>query len=120
MSVRHDLERRVTEYYAAEAPSRAPESILGRALVTIDTIPQRRAVLGRTRRTPPMPPLARFAVASVAVVVAAAIGLSVVRAPATGPAAPSPLPSLPASTQPSFRPSPETSTEPSSSPVISQ
>lgn len=107
MNATHDLERRIADYYATEAPSRAPDWLLARALDTIDTTPQRRTGLGRPWRIPPMPSFAKLVVGAIAIVTITAIGLTVLRPPAFGPAAP-------ASPEPPS--SPSASPEPSSSP----
>ena len=62
MNPSHDLEPRIADYYATEAPSRAPDWLLARALDTIDTTPQRRTRLGRPWRIPPLSPFAKLAV----------------------------------------------------------
>ena len=49
-----DLERRVADYYATEAPPRAPDWMLGAALATIDITPQRRVLIRVPWRFPIM------------------------------------------------------------------
>ena len=99
MNAKHDVERRLTDHYATEAPSRAPDWLLGRALGTVDITPQRRTVRGRSWRISPMPSPGRLAVGALAIVTIAAVGLTVVRVPSVGPAAT-------ASPEPSSSPSP--------------
>ena len=99
MNANHDLKSRVADYYAAEAPPRAPDWVLQTALATIEITKQRRARV-RVRvpwRFPDMNSYAKFAVAAVAVIALGVVGLTVLR-PADGPsvggqsASPSPSP----------------------------
>jgi hypothetical protein len=104
MSVNHDLERRIADFYETEAPPAAPDWVLRDSLATIDITPQRRALIRVPwRRVPPMNTFARFAVAAVAVIAVGAIGVAILR-PGTTPgiggalspspsATPSPVPS---------------------------
>jgi hypothetical protein len=95
MSVNHDLERRIADFYTTEAPPAAPDWVLRDALATIDITPQRRVLIRVPWRFPPMNTYARFAVAAVAVIAIGAIGVVVLR-PGTTPdigGAPSPSPS---------------------------
>jgi hypothetical protein len=101
MSATGDLERRIAEYYTTEAPSGAPDWLLERALDSIDTIPQRRAVLGRPWRSSSVPSPMRLVLAAVAIVAVSVVGLTVVRGPVVAPAA-----SPSASPEPSASPSP--------------
>ena len=52
MNANHDLERRLADFYATEAPQRAPDWVLGEALATIDTTKQRRVVIPRAVEVP--------------------------------------------------------------------
>lgn len=98
MNATNDIERRIADYYATEAPYRAPGWLLAQALDTVDTTPQRRTLLGRPWRFPPMTSFAKLAVGAVAIVAVGAIGLTLLRLPAVGPAAsPSPTGSPPPS-----------------------
>jgi hypothetical protein len=103
MSVNHDLERRIADFYETEAPPAAPVWVLRDALATIDITPQRRVLVRVPWRFPPMNTYARVAVAVVAVIAIGAIGVAVLR-PGTTPdiggarspspsATPSPIPS---------------------------
>lgn len=95
MSVNHDLERRIADFYETEAPPAAPDWVLRDALATIDITPQRRVFIRVPWRFPPMNTYARLAVAAVAVITIGAIGVAVLR-PGTTPdigGAPSPSPS---------------------------
>lgn len=87
MNSTDDLERRMADHYQNEAPPRAPNWLLTRALDVIDTTPQRRTVFGRPWRTGPMPSLAKLAAGVVAMVTIAAVGATVLRVPSVGPAA---------------------------------
>lgn len=99
MTANDDLGRRLAEHYAAEAPSRAPEWVLGMALATVESMPQRRASLRVPRRLSDMNVYARLAAAGV--VVALGFTLFGVALPLVGtsptvtpsPSVPSPSPS---------------------------
>ncbi len=96
MSTTQHLEERIADYYQTEASPHAPNWLLTRALDVIDTTPQRRTVFGRPWRLPPMASVAKLAVGAVAIVTISAIGLTVLRPPAVGPAtSPSPSPVTP-------------------------
>lgn len=125
MTANHDLERRVAEFYATEAPARAPDRVLAQALAAIDLTRQRRELRLGSRRFPNMNIYAKLAVAAVIVLAVGAFGLTVLQpgsspfvggpgsspsAPAASPspgASPSPAPSRPA---PRFTPAPLTET----------
>ena len=111
MSANHDLERRIGDFYAAEAPQRAPDRVLASALSTIATTPQQRRVLGLVRGwwAPPMPyRLALVAVIGV-VMLGSAFYFGRLGQPAVG--GPTPRPSVSAAT-PSGRSSPSAPTQP--------
>jgi hypothetical protein len=82
-----DLERRLSSFYAAEAPARAPDWVLHRALDAISRTPQRRVLLRLPWRTPTMPAFAKLAaaVAAVAVVGLGLVALRVIPGPAAQP-----------------------------------
>jgi hypothetical protein len=112
MSANHDLERRLADFYATEAPSRAPDWVLGSALATIETTQQRRALFRVPWRLQHMNPYVKLAVAAVAVIAIGFLGLTLLRpgtAPGVGgsgtPPSPSPSPSPP----PSISPNPSSS-----------
>jgi hypothetical protein len=107
MTADHDLERRVTDHYASEAPRRAPDWVLDSALATIDTTQQRRALIRVPWRFPIMNNYAKVAVAAVVVIAVGAVGLAVLR-PGTAPSV---------GTTPS--PSPVASPDPSAPPPLS-
>ena len=103
MSAKLDLERRIADYYASEAPSRAPDRVLEAALATIDDTPQRRAVIRMPRRFQKMNSVAKLGLAAVAVLALVAFGLAVM-GPGRGvgsPGSPSPIPSSSPSSSPS-------------------
>ena len=111
MSGNDALERRLSDYYAAEAPTRAPDRVLESALSTIDRTRQRHAIVRVPWRFPAMNSYAKVAVAAVAVIAAGAIGLAALQrgpAPGVGDVG---LPS------PTASPSPSPSTSPPSAPV---
>jgi hypothetical protein len=102
MNANDDVEQRISDFYAAEEPSRAPSWLLESALATIDSTPQRRAVIRLPRRFSNMNSFAKLAIAAVVVIAVGAVGLALFRpgsTPAVGglPPSPSPtiLPSLP-------------------------
>src|SRR5215216_1835162 len=89
MNANHEIERRLADFYAAEAPARAPDWVLRSALATVDTTHQRRA-LGRVPwRLPNMNTFAKAAVAAAAVIAVGFVGLTVLRsASSPGPGGP--------------------------------
>ena len=81
MNAHHDLERRLADFYDAEAPRQAPDRVLHAALVSIDTTRQRRVLIRVPRRFQMMNSFARLATAAVAAVVVGAIGLALALGP---------------------------------------
>ena len=115
MTAKHDLERRLADYYEAEAPPAAPDWVLRDALTTIDSTPQRRVFIRAPwRKFPTMNTYVRLAVAAVTVIAVGAIGLAVLAPDGTsrlgGSASPSlspePSPSATRRPTPSPRPAP--------------
>jgi hypothetical protein len=107
MTAEHDLERRLADYYATEAPSRAPDWVLGAALSTIDSTPQRRVLIRVPWRLPTMNSYLKWAIAAVVVLAVGALGLSFLRTsptPGVGTSSPSPSPTPSASPDPSAPP----------------
>jgi hypothetical protein len=104
MTASTDLERRLADFYAAEAASRAPEWVLNAALSTVTSTAQRRAPLGVPRRFNRMNSFAKLAIAAVVAIAVGAVGLAVLRpAGAPGPGVGgniSPSPSAPPSPSP--------------------
>ena len=101
MNADHELERRIADFYATEAPVRAPERVLESALATIDTTRQRRALVRVPWRFPTMNTYAKFAIAAVAVIAVAGFGLAVLQpGTRTGIGAPGPTPSATSSPSP--------------------
>jgi hypothetical protein len=102
MSAHDDLERRLGDYYESQAPSRAPEWVLDRALDTIEATSQRRRPLpGWSWRLRPVRASGKLALTLVAIAAFSLVGLALVRRPTTGPAAtpaptaaPTPFPTL--------------------------
>jgi hypothetical protein len=90
MTARHDLDRRLADFYAAEAPPRAPDWVLGQVLATVDITPQRRQVIRTPWSMPPMQGIPRLAVAALVLLALVAAGLIVVGNTAPQPA-PEPL-----------------------------
>ena len=109
MTANESLERQVADYYASEAPQRAPDWVLRSALETIEDTPQRRVVIRVPRRFQPMNTYAKVAIAAVVVIAVGIAGLSFLR-----PASPSGV-----GGQPTASPSPSPSPTPSPSPSAS-
>jgi hypothetical protein len=105
MSANSDLERRIADHYAAEAPQRAPGWVLNRVLAAVDRSPQRRTLLGRPAVVPFMFNSAQVALTAVTIAAIGLVGLMLLRSPGTGPGA---LPTVTVSSSPSTaaRPSP--------------
>ena len=109
MTASHDLERRLADYYEAEAPPAAPAWVLGDSLATIDSTPQRRVFMRVPwRKFPTMNTYSRLAVAAVAVIAIVVVGIAVLRpgnSPGVGQAVtPSPEPSPSATSRPTPSP----------------
>ena len=86
MNANRDLERRITDFYAGEAPGRAPDWVLATALATIESTPQRRAPFGLPWRFPHMQTYAKVALGAAVAIAVAVAGLIAMRpAPAPGP-----------------------------------
>ena len=103
MNANPDLERRLTDFYASEAPPRAPDRVLHEALAAIDSTQQRRVLIPAPWRFPSMNSYAKVAVAAIAVIAFGAVGLAMWR----GGVSPGPgvvTPSAPPSSGPSASP----------------
>jgi hypothetical protein len=111
MTANESLERQVADYYASEAPHRAPDWVLRSALETIEHTHQRRVVIRVPRRFQRMNGYAKVAIAAVVVIVVGIAGLSFL-----SPASPSGVGGQPTAS-PSSSPSPTPSPLPSASPV---
>jgi hypothetical protein len=105
MTANHDLERRVADFYAAEA-DRTPNRVLEQALARIDHTRQRRELSLVPWRFPPMNIYAKLAVAAAVVLAVGGIGLALL-GPRPGPSIGGP--------NPSTSPVPSASIAPSSS-----
>jgi len=106
MTANHDLERRIADFYANEAPGRAPDWVLEQALTTIESTPQRRVLARAPWRIPTMNSYARVAIAAVAVIAVGAVGLAVLRPGQTPGVGGGPSPSPSSVPTPSLSPSP--------------
>jgi hypothetical protein len=113
MNANHELERRLADFYATEAPQRAPDRVLEAVLETSEITRQRRALIRLPWRFPIMNNVAKVAIAAVAVIAIGAVGLAVLRpgtSPGVGGPALTPSPesspssSLPATSQPASSP----------------
>jgi hypothetical protein len=110
MNANDSLERGIVDAYEREAPKRAPDWVLASALETIESTPQRRALIPAPWRFRNMNTFAKWAIAVVAVLVIGAVGWSVIgprssssvggQPPATLSPSPSPSPSPDASAPP--------------------
>ena len=114
MTANESLERQVADYYATEAPQRAPDWVLRSALETIDNTPQRRVFIPAPWRVSFMNTYAKVAIAAVVVIAVGIAGLSFLR-----PASPSGVggqstasPSESPSATPSPSPTPSTAAPP--------
>ncbi len=116
MTVRHDLERRIADLYAAEAPHRAPDRVLEQALATIDITRQRRELRLVPWRYPTMNSYAKLAVGAAVVLAVGAFAFTALR-PGQGPSVGGPNAS--ASTPPAPSPSPSSS-QPVSPPPLTE
>jgi len=90
MNATNELERRIADFYAAEAPARAPDWVLGQALASIDITTQRRRLIRVPWRVPAMSTSAKVAVAAAAAIALGAAALyALPRIPGVGgPTAP--------------------------------
>ena len=108
MNANHELERRLTDFYAGQAPQRAPDRVLHGALASIDSTRQRRVLLPVPWRFPTMNSYTKFAIAAVAVVAIGAVSLALLRPGASpgigGQPAASSAPSPPPSDSPATAP----------------
>lgn len=89
---KHDLERRIADYYASEASPRAPDWVLDGTLATVQKTSQRRALASLPWRLNRMNGFAKLAVAAVIVVAAGLAGMAVLR-PGSAPGPGGPVPS---------------------------
>jgi hypothetical protein len=111
MNANVDLERRLADYYATDAPQRAPDRVLQSVLDTTESTRQRRALIRAPWRFPTMNSYAKAAIVAVAVLAVGALSLAVLR-PGTSPGAgglaatPSPEPSPSASPSATSQPTP--------------
>jgi hypothetical protein len=114
MTANKKVERRIADFYASEAPVRAPGRVLELALETVERTPQRRSRLHPPQGLLRLSPFARLAVAGLAVI-AVGVGLVLMR-PVSGPGTIGPSPSPPATPSPSLlaTPSPSPPATPSS------
>jgi hypothetical protein len=116
MNANDSLERRITDYYEREAPPRAPDWVLGTALETIDTTPQRRVLIPAPWRSRHMNSFAKLAIAAVVVIAVGVVGWNMF-----APRSPSGVGSQPSvSPSPSASPSPPATPDPSAPPPLSE
>jgi hypothetical protein len=105
MNANDSLERGIADAYNAEAPQRAPDWVLANALETIESTPQRRALIRVPWRFPDMNnTFAKVAIAAVVVVVIGVVGLNMLSprgSSSVGGSAPSPSPSASPTPSPS-------------------
>jgi hypothetical protein len=106
MNAIRSLERRIADYYSAQAPYRAPDRVLASALTSIEHTNQRQR-LGRL----PLPvrnsnAVAQFALAAVVVIVVTASFLAVLSGNRPDPGGPPPSPTASPTAPPSATPEP--------------
>jgi META domain len=89
MNANRELERRLHDFYAREAPQRAPDRVLEGALATSELTTQRRAVIRLPWRFRRMSTLTKLAVAAILLLAAGAIGLALA---GSRPSIPIPVP----------------------------
>jgi hypothetical protein len=112
-----ELERRIADNYAAEAPDRAPDWILERVLVRVDATPQRQTVPGIGSRFTVRPIVAKLSAAALAVAAIGLAGWMLLPRAAVGPLA-SPTPTRTPAATPTAAASP--AAPPPSAPVAGQ
>jgi heat shock protein HslJ len=76
MNANVDLERRLADYYATEAPQRVPDRVLASVLAITGSTRQRRALIRVPWRFPTMNSYAKAAIAAVLLIAAGAIGFA--------------------------------------------
>ena len=106
MNANNDIDRRLSDLYAAEGSVRAPDEVLRSALSTIETTRQRRPVFRVPWRLPTMTAYAKVAIAAVVVIALGALGLAVLRSPGPNVGAPLPTPSPSVTPSPTAKPLP--------------
>ena len=79
MKANLDLDRRLSDFYASEAPQRAPDRVLAGALAAIDSTAQRRVLIRAPWRLPTMNSYTKVAIAALAVIALGALGVTVFR-----------------------------------------
>ena len=106
MSEQRDLSRRLAEFYADEAPSRAPDWVLRDSLAAIETIEQPRLLVGARRRFHLMSTNLRVAAAVVAVVALGAVAWQLLPGRGGTGGDPTPTPSVAPTPTPTAAPTP--------------
>jgi hypothetical protein len=115
MKANVDLERRLADYYATEAPDRAPERVLHSVLATTEAIRQRRPGFVAPWRFLPMNSYAKAAIAAVAVIVIGVAGIAILR-PGSSPGVGGPAVTLsPSPSASAVNPTPSASSRPAPS-----
>lgn len=113
MTANDSLERGIADAYEREAPTRAPDWVLGSILDAIESTPQRRVIIPAPWRFRHMNTFAKAAIAAVVVIAIGAVGLSMF-GPRNSSVGGQPTAS------PSISPSPSTSLDPSAPPPLSE
>jgi len=112
MTANKDLGRRLSDYYEAEASPQAPDWVLGSALATIDSTPQRHVFVRVPWKLSTAKFYAKVAVAAAVVIAVAGLGLAVIGPGTDRPGGPQVTPT------PSVSPSPSPS--PSAPPALTE
>jgi hypothetical protein len=121
MNANDSLERGIADVYNAEAPQRAPDWVLATALETIESTPQRRALIRSPWRFPDMNnTFAKMAIAAVAVVAIGFVGLNMLSSRGSSNVGVQPTATPSGSASPSPSPSPTLDTRTLVPPALTQ
>jgi hypothetical protein len=110
MTVKNDVERRIADFYASEAPPRAPGRVLDLAIEAVERTPQRRSFLGLSWRVRRLNLYARLVVAALVVIAVGGLVVAITRPGSAPGTVGSPTPPSPA-ISPSPSPTPGALTE---------
>ena len=107
MTTNDNVERRLADYYASDAPPRAPGRVLDLAIEAVERTPQRRAFPGASWRPRRLSASARLAVAVLGVVAVGGLALAIAwpgTAPPGAGASPPPSPTISPTPSPTLAP----------------
>jgi hypothetical protein len=117
MSDNRDLTRRLADFYAGEAPSRAPDWVLRESLAAIETTKQPRLLIGARRRIYLMSTNLKVAAAVVAVVALGIVTWQLLSGPGGTGGEPTPTPLVTPSPSPTPPVTPSPTPEPTAPPL---